>query len=93
MKKIHTEASNEADNRDAMDTIAIVFAKTLEHEPVYLTDYAAADKNGVVTKIMNKARAEGFRGTIDARLAELNWEIVCVRLEQVSQDPTTNCGI
>ncbi len=61
----------------------IAVGTTTQYGRVYLTDYAAIDQHGVGVKIMDRARSEGFRGTLDSRLAELGWEIVCVSLKEV----------
>lgn len=47
---------------------------------VYLTDYAGISWNEVASKIMRKAKQEGFDGKIEDRLFELQWDIVMVRI-------------
>ncbi|HEY9640138.1 MAG TPA: hypothetical protein V6C57_06620 [Coleofasciculaceae cyanobacterium] len=46
----------------------------------YLPDYAGISWNEVASKIMRKATEEGFKGKIQDRLLELQWDIVMVRI-------------
>lgn len=71
----------------SVEEIWIAVGTTQEYGRIYLPDYAAIDQHGVGLKIMDKARAEGFRGSLDDRLAELGWEVVCVRLDEVTATP------
>jgi len=66
-----------------MKTIWIAAAETAEYGRVYLHDYAAHDAHNVGVKIMDGARREGFTGTLQDRLANLGWEIVCLRVEEL----------
>lgn len=43
---------------------------------IYLPHHAKNSRSDVAESIMDKAKAEGFTGTIDERLKELEWEIV-----------------
>lgn len=57
------------------DTIFIAVGKTEEWGDVPLTHHVASTRYEVENSIMEKARQEGFKGTIAERLKELNWEI------------------
>lgn len=70
-----------------MTMIWIVAADVDEFGRVYLPEYAALDKRGVIDRVMARARAEGFKGGVDERLAALDWEIVPVRIEEARDDP------
>lgn len=47
----------------------------------YLPDYAGISRWEVAAKVMERA---GCKGTVAERLAELKWEIVQVKIEEVS---------
>ncbi|MDO9141446.1 MAG: hypothetical protein Q7U38_14100 [Methylobacter sp.] len=55
--------------------VFIAVARTEEYGDVILTDYMSATRCAVEDKIIDVARQEGFKGTIEERLKELNWEI------------------
>lgn len=61
-----------------MKMIWIVAADVDEFGRIYLPEYAARDKNGVIDRVMDRARAE-------ERLAALGWEIVPVRIEEIRE--------
>ncbi|TAN40781.1 MAG: hypothetical protein EPN22_16925 [Nitrospirae bacterium] len=54
-----------------------------EGKDVYLTHRVRETKADLLSDIMHKAREEGFKGTIDERLKELDWEIVQVEFHEV----------
>jgi hypothetical protein len=66
-----------------MNTLWIVASDTAEYGRVYLPYYAGRDMGSVVHQVLDGARREGFRGSLDDRLKMLGWEIVCVRFEEV----------
>jgi hypothetical protein len=68
-----------------MKMIWIVAADVDEFGRIYLPEYAARDKNSVIDRVMDRARAEGFRGGAEERLAALGWEIVPVRIEEIRE--------
>ena len=67
-----------------MKTIWIAVANTPEYGRFYLPNYASIDRAGVGMSILDKARSEGFSGSLDERLDQLGWEIVRVSLQEVS---------
>lgn len=68
--------------------IWIVVGKTEEYGRVYLTDYAEQSRSEVARKVMHRAWKEGFTGTLDERLKELNWEIVECELKELGAGPS-----
>ena len=62
----------------------IVAANTDEYGRLYLPDYAGQFKHDVESKVMDGARRERFEGSLTERLEELGWEIVCLRVEEVT---------
>lgn len=65
------------------DQMWIVAADVEEYGRVYLSDYAGRTESDVADKVMNVARGEFFNGPLQDRLADLGWEIVRVRIEEV----------
>ena len=63
--------------------IWIPVGKTEEYGRVYLVQYAEQSRSEVAHKIMSRAWEEGFRGSLDERLKELNWEIVECELKEL----------
>lgn len=66
--------------------IWIPVGKTEEYGRVYLVQYAEQSRSEVAHKIMSRAWEEGFRGTLDERLKELNWEIVECELKELGSE-------
>lgn len=59
----------------------IWIAKTsVDGKTLYLVDYAGVTEYEVKSKVWSKAREEGFKGTVDDRLAELGWTVVKVQI-------------
>ena len=69
-------------------TIWIPVGKTEEYGRVYLVQYAEQSRSEVAYKIMSRAWKEGFRGTLDERLKELDWEIVECELKELVHEPS-----
>ena len=67
--------------------IWIVVGTTEEHDRVYLTEYAEQSRSQVASKVMARARREGFTGTLDERLKELHWEIVEREIKEIDTCP------
>jgi hypothetical protein len=67
-----------------MNEIYICKCKTSDGEVVYLPKYADHFKLHVECLVMDKAREEGFQGTCEERLKELDWEIVRVSLTEIT---------
>lgn len=63
------------------DQMWIVAADVEEYGRIYLADYAGRTESDVADKVMNVARREF--GPLKDRLADLGWEIVRVRIEEV----------
>lgn len=49
---------------------------TYEGTPIHLLHHIGRTPEDVARSVMNRAREEGFRGTLDQRLDELHWKIV-----------------
>ena len=64
--------------------IWIVAASSEEYGRRYLAGYAGQFERDVQRRVMDGAMRERFDGTLSERLAYLNWEIVCVRLQEVT---------
>lgn len=54
-----------------------------EGKDVYLTHCVRGTKDALISEILDKARTEGFKGTIDERLKELDWTIVKVEFHEI----------
>lgn len=63
----------------------IVEAKQDPFRALYLYDYAAGTKEEVGRKVMDVAFKQGFRGSAQARLQSLQWDIVEVHLVKAEQ--------
>jgi hypothetical protein len=63
-----------------MNEIWIVKGETEWGDTVYLADYAGDTRSDVVRKVIRSARREGFDGTFDERMSELDWQLVQARI-------------
>lgn len=65
---------------------------TLDGRPLALPEYAAADAPGVMGKVLDAARKEGFRGTGKERMQQLGWWAAPVHLQSapVGDGPAGN---
>ncbi|MFA6051576.1 MAG: hypothetical protein WC762_03200 [Methylobacter sp.] len=63
--------------------IFIAVGKTDEYRDVLLTHHVGSSRHDVEVSIMDKAREEGFKGNLNERLEELNWDIGEFKLTRI----------
>lgn len=52
---------------------------------IALPGYSDVTEHGVKNRVVIRAREEGYKGTADARLAELGWEVLPARIVRSAQ--------
>lgn len=65
---------------------------TSEGQLVALHEYTARTAEEVGAKVLELARREGFTGTLDERLTELDWVIAPVYIDGPATDPERGTG-
>ncbi len=72
----------------------MVRGPTEEYGMVYLPTYAGTQRE-VEEKVMEGARREGFKGTLQERLAFLEWEIVrgTFHMNRQAEPPADRCPV
>ena len=65
-------------------TLYTVKGYSEEYGYVFILSYIGANPSDVANQVMEKARGEGYRGSIHKRLKSLGWEIVELEAVEVS---------